>query len=372
VIEVSDSATQSRAGSVLGTPPYMAPERSAGTAEPRSDVYSLGVILGEILEANDDFDIAPELAAICVRATQRDPAHRYQTARELHDAIERYLDGDPDLEARRKLAEHHAASAEQALAGGAGDARTIGAREIGRALGLDPSNRRALQTLMRLLSDVPRELPAELQAEIDRRWFARRARTMLIGSISTASMFLLVPFIVWAGVRDPRLFGAFLALLCAGVFCQWQASRRPSTLWFAAGFVAQLSAIASLTFSLGLIGIVPAGMTLISIAWRMTMARALYGVLIITAVLVAIIAPFLLAASGVIDRLYEFTSAGLVIVPHMNEVAEVPTLAYVIFGTWGAAVAAVLFGRLFVDEIRRAESQLAFQAWQLQQLVPPA
>jgi hypothetical protein len=37
----------------------------------------------------------------------------------------------------------------------------------------------------------------------------------------------------------------------------------------------------------------------------------------------------------------------------------------------GVVIAASIYSRLFVSEIRLAETQLTFQAWQLQQLIPP-
>lgn len=43
----------------------------------------------------------PELDAVCVRATERDPERRFPSAQELAEAIERNLDGDRDLERRR-------------------------------------------------------------------------------------------------------------------------------------------------------------------------------------------------------------------------------------------------------------------------------
>ena len=106
-----------------------------------------------------------------------DPANRFPTARDLHDALEHFLDGDRDLEARRGLAAEHARRAEAALAGGS---RADAGREIGRALGLDPQNAGALRMLMRLLTEMPDPLPAAAQAEFDRRWRERRTRTLRI------------------------------------------------------------------------------------------------------------------------------------------------------------------------------------------------
>ena len=45
--------------------------------------------------------VPPELVAICVRATALDRGERYASARELHDAIERFLDGEPRRQGAR-------------------------------------------------------------------------------------------------------------------------------------------------------------------------------------------------------------------------------------------------------------------------------
>ncbi|HVY45658.1 MAG TPA: serine/threonine-protein kinase, partial [Minicystis sp.] len=137
VTATSDAKTV--AGSILGTPGYMAPEQVRGDVDAldaRCDVYALGAILFEMLtleplhRRDGGLDaihratlqgvdasparrapgaaVPPELDAICVRATALDPAERFPSARALHDALERYLDGDRDVAHRAELAERHA------------------------------------------------------------------------------------------------------------------------------------------------------------------------------------------------------------------------------------------------------------------------
>jgi serine/threonine-protein kinase len=101
---------------LLGTPAYMAPEMVWGDAslvDARTDVYLAGATLHNVLtgrprnRGENSFemmldarsstpyaygpDVAPELAAICNKATSRDPADRYPTALALRRAIAKYL-----------------------------------------------------------------------------------------------------------------------------------------------------------------------------------------------------------------------------------------------------------------------------------------
>jgi serine/threonine-protein kinase len=107
-------------GMVVGTPHYMSPEQSLGSpnVDERSDLYSLGAVAYTMLAGRAPFadskpnemvfrrlsedplpvatlapSVDPELAAIVMRCLAREPVSRWQSARELRDALVR-LTGD--------------------------------------------------------------------------------------------------------------------------------------------------------------------------------------------------------------------------------------------------------------------------------------
>ena len=120
-----EDATLTKTGDIIGTLQYMAPEQLQSRADERSDLYSLGLTLYELLTLKPAIeDMAPsrllkilgelqlepprkinpeiplDLETIVLKAIAREPVDRYQTANALATDLKRFLEDEP-VEARR-------------------------------------------------------------------------------------------------------------------------------------------------------------------------------------------------------------------------------------------------------------------------------
>jgi eukaryotic-like serine/threonine-protein kinase len=118
-------------GDIVGTLRYMAPERFSGKADGRSDIYSLGLTLYEMLSLRPTFDesdrqrlirqimeveplrprkviphIPRDLEAILLKTIAKKPEDRYATAQELADDLGRFLQDEPILAKRPTWVRH--------------------------------------------------------------------------------------------------------------------------------------------------------------------------------------------------------------------------------------------------------------------------
>jgi len=111
---LTDGPGFTRGGTFLGTPQYASPEQARLLpADERSDIYSLGIVLYEMVTGRAPFmaesveevlrmhcdvpprdlrrspsELSPALAAIIMKALEKEPSHRFQTSAELRKALE--------------------------------------------------------------------------------------------------------------------------------------------------------------------------------------------------------------------------------------------------------------------------------------------
>src|SRR5438552_2584894 len=125
IARLAAASAITKAGELLGTPQYLAPEQMSGdVVDERADVYALGVMLHEMLTGQQPTGgttpseivarrlrsdprpparlvaLAPAMNALVLRALARDPARRFRRAADLRDALVRVRRPAPTVPSR--------------------------------------------------------------------------------------------------------------------------------------------------------------------------------------------------------------------------------------------------------------------------------
>ena len=375
--------TGTQVGTVLGTPGYMPPEQlESSRVGPSADVYSLGAILFEILAgrplrstASDTPrsprdsrpDVPPELDAICVAALAEDPGKR-PTTRALADAVQAYLDGDRDLERRRQLAADQLAFSLRARDEGR---RSEAIRAAGRALALDPQSVEAGELVMSLVTEVPREVPPEVEAsmaQIEADIIRERSRSSML---SYAAIWLTVPFFLAVHVADWGMLVAMFAVANTVIALHWVNYRttRVPTSAFAAVNLVLIVLLAQWVGALQLSPLMISAL-IVALASRPDVARRPLS--LVAFGLIGIFLPIALEQLGVVAPTFHYGAGGLTT---WSNIIDSRTWVDLVFTVGGAAALVLLTGRFAMGmTLARIDAQrhMHIQAWQLRQLLPRA
>ncbi len=386
-----------RAGAVIGSLGYMAPEQARGEdVDAKADVYSLGCVLFAIvagralhptsresakrstLELHEGrpsafgVDVPPELDDLCARATASDRDAR-PTARDLGEAVQRFLDGDRDLQQRRRLAVEHLARARNAFRDPA--QRATAMREASAALALDPTLEGAAELLGRLMLEPPAEMPVEVEQELERDSRVINQRQARIAMVPFLGYFGFVPFLI--GYQGTNLWAAlFVAYLIANLWILRFRANSSTTSFLAHNPIAValrnavLIAVIAIVFSPLMLAPGLAAVTTSACLITRIFQRPRDIAFLLVAMSSAIALPFAAESLGLVTRTLEVTDTGAIL--HNPEIfgdAMMRTIGHAFYGVGlvAAGIAIAVYVRRFERESR---GRLHLQAWQMRALVP--
>ena len=391
-------------GEVVGTPGFISPEAWVGDdLDARSDVYSLGAMLYEIITHSamhkgdtprdvmratftapwvapsarrPDLGIPPELDTICATATAVDAEARYATVGDLREAVERFLDGDRDVALRQKAASEAAAEADalatRALAPkGTDDLRGEALQKVGRALALDAENAAAMNTLVRLLLAPPRALPPEVEGSVADDSHQRVRDLARVGVWSYLSWFALLPLLVWMGVRDVPVLGfvSCVMLACAATAHGQATAPRRSEVGGYLLLGTSTLAIASVGLLISPLVLIPTAIVVNTLVFLAHGDRMNRGVTLAAGTL-GMFAPAALELLSVLPSTFSITREAIIVHPSVHGLRVGPLLAMIAAAhALVLATSGVAFQRAG-SAARRELERLNLMAWNLKQIAP--
>ncbi len=395
--DVSSLDGQTEAGALLGTPGYMAPEQVEGAAHvgPAADIYALGAILFEILcgealhprgrgaltstlqgidsgpaHRHPELALAPELDELCVSALATRALER-PSANDLAERLQRYLDGDRDIERRRELAATIVTRAKAALASGDVKRRAEAMQAAGRALAIDPQSGDAAAIVQTIMFEPTKTYPPELEAELTASEVAVQKRQGKAAILAFAVVLAYLAVASINGVENlPLVLGiaGYVVVLASFVWRITQRRARPWQMLLIATANATLAALLSRTY--GSMIIVPAVTCIMAVSLTSYPLLIDRRWIVISLLVASWIVPVVLELTGSVARTFELERHALRLTSHVMSIQGTHTMAILIGFNVVTIIVIGLFASALATSRRNALRQTEITAWHLKQLLP--
>jgi serine/threonine-protein kinase len=332
-----------------------------------------------------DNDVPPELDALCMSATDPDHDARLDSVRALAEGLERYLEGDRDVELRMKAAQEHARRAAGLANVALGKSRSsvpksdgemIEARQkaladIGRAVALVPEHPVALAALVALLTEPPKRTPDEVRGELEEIHLKHLQVGGRAGAIAYGAASCLLAVLLASG-RIPVGWMPLvsLGLLLVAAIASWVFSRAAQRGSYASVIMLVISTLAlgSLTTLFGPLIATPTVLAVNALVFLVSNERGLRRVILALGA-VGVVLPLALEVSGLVPASFRFDHGTLVLLPRALPFEPTSLLVLAIVFVATIVLGSVTLGP-FRDDLDRALLESRVLAWQLRQFVP--
>ena len=406
-MEPSPDPEATAVGALLGTPGYMSPEQARGendVLDARSDVFALGAMLFEILTLTPmidgrtirerlertrdatsarspaseapEADVPPELDEAVRAATAPRREDRYSSAGALAEAVDRYLDGDRDMAARKALAGEQVERAREVLSRSKDHAeeaemRAEAVRALTRAVALDPHHQEASELLGQLLVETPRELPKGAAEELSRAHAAAAKTAAMAGVFRMVGVVVLSALGLWMGLREASLgLLGVIALFVASALSFWwlrASTDRAREAVRALTLVLSVTALTVLSYAFGPSILVPA-LCMVNGFVLLGQADFRSARLVIAASTVPVLWQFALGVFNLAAMPYEVTLERILIPAKLVSFPPALTLFLLAFMGVLQVVAPLAMMSVLRGRLRSLEERLFLHSYHLRQL----